>query len=185
MDDNEPFLSRWSRRTLDATEHPPAALPAAELPAAAPAAPLATEAAAPGAPQGIRSEYREFFDPQVDENLRRTALRKLFSEPHFNVMDGLDTYIDDYSKPDPIPEAMLRQLNQAKELFLFDDEKQAAEGAGNEVLAASAGTAAPVPAEAANPATLPSPAAAGAPARDTVAATGSAAAPSAQGSRND
>jgi Protein of unknown function (DUF3306) len=187
VDDKEPFLSRWSRRKLETTENPPDALPAAELPAAAPAAPPApaTEPAAPGLPQGISSEYREFFDPQVDEKLRHTALRKLFSDPHFNVMDGLDTYIDDYSKPDPIPEAMLRQLNQAKELFLFDDEHKAAEGAGNEALAASGGAAAASPAEAANTSALPQPAAAGAPARDTAAATGTAAAPPAEGIRND
>ena len=30
-------------------------------------------------------------------------MKKLFSDPHFNVMDGLDTYIDDYGKPDPLP----------------------------------------------------------------------------------
>jgi hypothetical protein len=37
-------------------------------------------------------------------------------------MDGLDTYIDDYGKPDPIPLSMLRQMNQSKFLRLFDDE---------------------------------------------------------------
>ena len=41
-------------------------------------------------------------------------MKKLFSDPHFNVMDGLDTYIDDYGKPDPIPESMLRQMNQSQ-----------------------------------------------------------------------
>jgi len=187
VDDKQPFLSRWSRRKLEANDNSPAAVPAAELPAAAPAAPRApaTEPTAPGAPQRISSEYREFFDPQVDEKLRHTALRKLFSDPHFNVMDGLDTYIDDYSKPDPIPEAMLRQLNQAKELFLFDDEKNTAESAGNEASAASGGAAAAFPVEAANTTALPQPAAAGAPAEDTAAATGAAAAPPAEGSRND
>ena len=40
------------------------------------------------------------------------ALKKLFSDPHFNVMDGLDTYIDDYGKPDPIPPSMLRAHSQ-------------------------------------------------------------------------
>ena len=29
-------------------------------------------------------------------------------------MDGLDTYIDDYGKPDPIPMPMLRQMNQSQ-----------------------------------------------------------------------
>lgn len=178
VDDKQPFLSRWSRRKLEANDNSPAAAPAA------PRAP-ATEPTAPGAPQRISSEYREFFDPQVDEKLRHTALRKLFSDPHFNVMDGLDTYIDDYSKPDPIPEAMLRQLNQAKELFLFDDEKNTAESAGNEASAASGGAAAAFPVEAANTTALPQPAAAGAPAEDTAAATGATAAPPAEGSRND
>jgi hypothetical protein len=187
VDDREPFLSRWSRRKLEATEPPPAALPAAEPPAAAPAAPAvsATGPAATGTPQDISPEYREFFDPRVDEKLRRTALRKLFSDPQFNVMDGLDTYIDDYSKPDPIPEAMLRQLNQAKELFLFDDEKKTAGSAGNEALAASGEAAAPPPVEAANTTTLPNPAAARASAQDTIAATGTAAAPPAEGIKND
>ena len=40
-------------------------------------------------------------------------MKKLFSDPHFNVMDGLDTYIDDYGKPDPIPLSMLRRMNQS------------------------------------------------------------------------
>ena len=188
MDDKENFLSRWSRRKLDAKESAPAGAPqSVELPAAAfkePPVPAAEPTAA-GTADDITSEYRKFFDLRVDENLRRTALKKLFSDPQFNVMDGLDTYIDDYSKPDPIPTAMLRQLNQAKALFLFDDEKKTAEGAGSEAPAASGGAAAASPVETANTATLPNPAAAGASVPDTVAATGSAAAPLAQGIRND
>jgi len=38
-------------------------------------------------------------------------------------MDGLDVYIDDYSKPDPIPESMLRKLAHAKGL-LFDEKEE-------------------------------------------------------------
>jgi hypothetical protein len=38
-------------------------------------------------------------------------------------MDGLDVYIDDYSKPDPLPYAMARQLASAKFLGLFDKEE--------------------------------------------------------------
>jgi hypothetical protein len=39
-------------------------------------------------------------------------------------MDGLDTYIDDYGKPDPLPAGMLRQMVQSQLLGLFDDEKK-------------------------------------------------------------
>ena len=50
-------------------------------------------------------------------------MKKLFaSDPHFNVMDGLDTYIDDYNKFEPIPKSMLRQLVSARALGLIDDE---------------------------------------------------------------
>lgn len=185
-DDKEPFLSRWSRRKLVAKEQAPDALPAAGLPtaAAAPPAPV-TEPAAPGAPQRIGTEYREFFDPQVEEKLRQTALKKLFAEPQFNVMDGLDTYIDDYSIPDPISDAMMRQLNQAKALFLFDDEDKSKEGADDGAVIGSGGDTAVSPPEAADTPAVPPPEAAGASAQDGVVAAARAPAPPAPGSRND
>lgn len=68
------------------------------------------------------SDYGRFVTAGVDETVKRAALRKLFTDPHFNVMDGLDTYIDDYGKPDPLPASMLRRLNQSKFLRLFDDD---------------------------------------------------------------
>src|SRR3990172_8437423 len=138
--DKEEFLSRWSRRKIEArradSEDVPAAPPDTSA-AAAPAEPSgAGENAAPTQAslptidelRGLESEYRDFLRPEVDESLRRTALKKLFQDPHFNIMDGLDTYIDDYAKADPIPEAMLRGLNQAQGL-LFDreDEQRAGE----------------------------------------------------------
>lgn len=182
VDDEEHFLSRWSRRKLEAKRDAPAALPAAELPAAEPAAP-ATAATVPRAPHDTSAEYRAFFDPKVDEKLRQAALKGLFKDPHFNVMDGLDTYIDDYSLADPIPEAMLRRLNQAKELLLFDDEKKTAEGA--DAAAASGEGAAIAPVAAADANALPE--APPAPASDEKAADRSsgAAAPPAAGGRND
>jgi hypothetical protein len=60
----------------------------------------------------------------VDPGTKSAALRKLFGDPHFNKMDGLDVYIDDYTKEDPIPATMLRALNQARSLGLFDDEEK-------------------------------------------------------------
>jgi hypothetical protein len=69
------------------------------------------------------SDYSRFVGSGVDEGVKRAAMKKLFADPRFNVMDGLDTYIDDYGKPDPIPLAMLRQMNQSKILRLFDEDE--------------------------------------------------------------
>jgi hypothetical protein len=46
-------------------------------------------------------------------------MKKMFSDPHFNVMDGLDIYIDDYTKPDPIPMEMLKRMAQSDMLGIF------------------------------------------------------------------
>ena len=71
----------------------------------------------------VDSDYSAFAMRNVDSKIRNAAMRKLFSgDPHFNVMDGLDVYIDDYSVGVPIPKAMLRQMVQARSLGLLDDE---------------------------------------------------------------
>ncbi len=147
-------LSRWSRRKLDAKRAPadaPEALPPGEPapstpPAAEAVAPLPTvgpdvmpvAADAPALPPveslSIDSDFRPFMAPKVDESTRRAALRKLFTDPHFNVMDGLDVYIDDYNKPDPMPADML-----AKIVGVY--ERLAEESAAREAAAASDDTA--------------------------------------------
>lgn len=63
------------------------------------------------------SDYAAFMASGVDEAVRRSAMKKLFSDPHFNVMDGLDIYIEDYNKFEPIPDAMLGALHHAKALL--------------------------------------------------------------------
>ena len=68
------------------------------------------------------SDFSRFVAPGVDAEVKNAAMKKLFADPHFNVMDGLDTYIDDYGRADPIPKAMLRQMVQARVLGLLDDE---------------------------------------------------------------
>ena len=73
------------------------------------------------------SDYTGFVARGVTPEVKNAALKKLFADPHFNVMDGLDTYIGDYNKPDPLPEGMLRQMVQSKLLGLFDDDPPAAE----------------------------------------------------------
>jgi hypothetical protein len=64
------------------------------------------------------SDFSRFVAKGVDETVKRAAMKKLFSDPHFNVMDRLDTYIDDYGIPDPLPPGMLEQLNQADAMML-------------------------------------------------------------------
>jgi len=70
------------------------------------------------------SDFSRFVAPGVDSGVKNTAMKKLFTDPHFNTMDGLDTYIEDYGRADPIPKAMLRQMVQARMLGLLDDEME-------------------------------------------------------------
>ncbi|MEO7116448.1 MAG: DUF3306 domain-containing protein [Caldimonas sp.] len=70
------------------------------------------------------SDYSRFVGSGVDRGVSNAAMKKLFTDPRYNIMDGLDTYIDDYGKPDPISRADLRLMRQARSLGLFDDEDQ-------------------------------------------------------------
>jgi hypothetical protein len=63
----------------------------------------------------------------VQPEVKNAALKKLFSDPHYNVMDGLDTYIDDYSQPDPLPPGMLEKMAQSAFLGLFTEAPAEAE----------------------------------------------------------
>lgn len=63
------------------------------------------------------SDYSVFIAKGVDKTVRRAAMKKLFSDPHFNVMDGLDIYIDDYTKASPLSPAMLAALQHAKNVL--------------------------------------------------------------------
>lgn len=69
------------------------------------------------------SDFTPFMAGNVTADVRNAAMKKLFANPQFNVMDGLDIYIDDYSVFEPIPESMLRQMVSAKFLNLFPDEE--------------------------------------------------------------
>jgi hypothetical protein len=143
------FLGRWSQRKQAVREGKPLAEPAelvkpqvqaqktgpeATVPSAVTAvAPLPeSQVAAPETPPALslqdvqqltaQSDFAPFVARDVAPDVRNAAMKKLFTDPHYNVMDGLDIYIDDYSKPDPLPESMLRQMASAKFLNLFEDE---------------------------------------------------------------
>ena len=155
------FLGRWARRKNDALQgkpldEPTAAAATAAVPAVGGAA-LSVESKAKPAPDAKpaepaeplkpltlddvkdltkESDFKPFMSRGVEPGVRNAAMKKLFSDPHFNVMDGLDIYIDDYSKPDPLPLSMLRQMASAKFLKLFHDDEEDAQKAKD---AASAG----------------------------------------------
>jgi hypothetical protein len=127
---SESFLSRWSRRKRAEPEAVKAEdeQVAREIVAQAAPPPAVEPAPVPELPPieslTPQADFSPFMKPQVPVQLKNAALKKLFTDPHFNVMDGLDTYIDDYTKPDPIPAAMLRSLAQSKALRLFDEEEE-------------------------------------------------------------
>ena len=137
-DAKDPFLSRWSRRKVaarrgEALPEPAAPPPPAPAPSGAnspspaqPPTPPAPEVELPSLDtlKGLESDYKAFMQPDVDPATRTAALKKLFGDPHFNTMDRLDVYIDDYSIPDPIPAAMLKTLSAARTLGLFDDDEK-------------------------------------------------------------
>jgi hypothetical protein len=101
---SEDFLRRWSRLKREtrapAANEPTVAEPAAALP--------------PVESLSFESDFKAFMHSEVEEGVKRAALKKLFSDPRFNVMDGLDTYIDDYTKSEPVTEAFLAQLEHAR-----------------------------------------------------------------------
>ena len=139
-----------ARQGVVTSESAAASDPAATTPAAPPAAPTTAVAASPNPAQPAQqaaagasapsaqqpppptladvaeltreSDYSRFVASDVDREVKNAALKKLFGDPRFNVMDGLDVYIDDYSKADPLPSSIARQLAQAAFLGLVDAE---------------------------------------------------------------
>lgn len=114
----ESFFARWSQRNAEAAakKHAPegnsdAAPVQAREPVRSPPSLAEVARLTPD------SDFTPFVARGVDEQVRRSAMKKLFADPRFNVMDGLDVYIEDYHAFTPIPAAMLAALNHAKALL--------------------------------------------------------------------
>ena len=121
---NVPVIAPSNAPLIAPLEIPPADSTAESAEAAKPAAPgLPTLADVQQLTPA--SDFKPFMVRGVAADVKNAAMKKLFADPHFNVMDRLDTYIDDYSIADPIPEAMLRKMVSAKFLNLFDEEEHA------------------------------------------------------------
>jgi len=65
--------------------------------------------------------------PKVEDALRRAALKKLFSDPHFNIPDPYEAYSGDWTVGEAIPDEMLATLNQARTLLFSDKQKEEAD----------------------------------------------------------
>ena len=167
MANDDGFLSRWSRRKVQARsgealppeapapEKPRASTPALATPQSISAvsqppdghglpvpskdassqqpdtvSPAAVQAPLPTMQDVMaltkESDYSAFVQPGVDPTVRNAAFKKLFSDPFFNEMDGLDIYIDDYSQPNPLPMSLARKLTSAKVLNLFETPEEKA-----------------------------------------------------------
>jgi len=113
-DDKEKFLARWSR--LKHETPAPEKKDEAPAPAVPPVDSLTPE-----------SDFAVFMNPKVKEELRRLALKKLFSDPHFNVPDPFEPFSGDWTVGEPIPDEMLATLNQARSVLFAEPEKKPAE----------------------------------------------------------
>jgi hypothetical protein len=111
-EEKEKFLSRWSRLKNESKDLPQKT-EEAPVPILPPLDKLTPE-----------SDFTGFMHPKVEDALRRAALKKLFSDPHFNVPDPFEAYSGDWTGGEPISEEMLATLNQARTLHFNDDEKK-------------------------------------------------------------
>jgi hypothetical protein len=149
-DEDDNFFSRWSRRKVQVrTGQPLPAEPPAPEPVVAGApvvvpgaveglAPAELQPAVPAGPAepppaptledvarlSLDGDFKPFVARGVPADVRNAAVKKLFTDPHYNVMDGLDIYIDDYSKPSPLSAAEMAKMVGAQFLKLVDDPNE-------------------------------------------------------------
>ena len=140
----EGFLRRWARLKASPDPAPfdaarpmddpaPPIVHSAVPPAAAPKRQAPTlEDVARLTPQ---SDFSAFVAGGVDPAVRRLALKKLFADPNFAVMDGLDIYISDYNKASPLTAAMLASLSHAPGLLtrLLGKNDESGQAAGHDM----------------------------------------------------
>lgn len=130
------FLSRWSRRKLQARDtdtERPAAGSTDVTPALAESSTVASESTASQSPEAaprepidedmppLESLHQDadvsmFFSSKVSPQLRRQALSKLFHAPKFNIRDGLDDFDEDYTCFAPLGDTVTADMRYMKEL---------------------------------------------------------------------
>jgi hypothetical protein len=82
------------------------------------------------------SDYSGFMSPNVSDELRNLALRKLFRGRAFNERDGLDDYDDDFTSfqklGDVITAEMRHQMARLKDALEDDGSNEVLADAGND-----------------------------------------------------
>lgn len=117
-EEKEAFLSRWSRLKREAPEREKALEEKKEADAKpAPALPP-VETLTP------QSDFAGFMNPKVKEELRRMALKKLFSDPHFSTPDPFEPFSGDWTVGEPIAQELLAKLNQTRSVLLSQAERE-------------------------------------------------------------
>ena len=111
--DKENFAARWSRLKLEEKKELPEKKDDSPAPVLPPVDKLTPE-----------SDFSLFMHPKVTDAVRRVALKKLFSDPHFNVPDPFEPYSGDWTVGEPIPDEMLKTLNQARTLLFPPEEEK-------------------------------------------------------------
>ena len=115
----EGLLSRWSRVKCEVAGG--AVPPGTVAPAATPAALPSLEALAA---QGMEADFSVFMQGAVEEGVRRAAIQQLFKQPVFNVMDGLDVYIEDFNVYEPLLAAEIPGLAHARDMLCAEMDKK-------------------------------------------------------------
>ncbi len=122
--EQEAFLSRWSRLK---TEHTEQELVKSESDEALSDTAMDTQSdeesqvltdedMPPIESLDENSDYSLFMSKGVSENLRRMALRKLFSQGVFNIRDGLDDYDDDFTTFESLGDLVTSDMKHREEM---------------------------------------------------------------------
>ena len=69
------------------------------------------------------SDFSGFVAKGVDIAVKNAAMKKLFADPHYNIMDGLDIYIGDYSTHAPMPQSVIDEITKDGFLNMFQKEE--------------------------------------------------------------
>ena len=137
------FLGRWSARKVAVKEGKPIADITTPAPQAMAVLPSRTAQTTEAVGKGLQelpaltledvaaltptSDFSTFVAKGVDSVVKNAAMKRLFADPHYNIMDGLDIYIGDYSTHAPMPQSVIHEITKDGFLNMFQKEENPVE----------------------------------------------------------